>query len=209
MVMTGTSGNDTLFGGLLGDLLEGLDGNDHLYGDAANDTLDGGGGNDFLDGGAGSNTLVGAYGNDSLIGGGDNDRLSGGAGDDSLDGASGVLDAAFYSGIIGDYRLDRNLDSLMLLDARDYTTSGTTRTLDLEGSDTLSGVERIVLGSQWYDLIFMQSTTPLVGISANEIIFGSAGNDSIDGGDGDDYINGVSGDDTLRGGAWQRYDPCW
>jgi Ca2+-binding RTX toxin-like protein len=56
LVLTGTSGNDTLTGGSLSDTLYGLAGNDTLYGLA---------GNDILDGGPGADTMVGGTGNDT------------------------------------------------------------------------------------------------------------------------------------------------
>jgi Ca2+-binding RTX toxin-like protein len=61
----GGSGNDTISGNSLDNILRGGGGNDtlkggggadHLYGDAGNDTLKGGGGADYLDGGTGVNT---------------------------------------------------------------------------------------------------------------------------------------------------------
>ncbi|PSF32952.1 hypothetical protein C7H19_21165, partial [Aphanothece hegewaldii CCALA 016] len=50
--------------------------NDTLYGGAGNDTLVGGLGNDNIDGGAGNDSLVGGDGNDSISSGDGNDSIS-------------------------------------------------------------------------------------------------------------------------------------
>jgi Ca2+-binding RTX toxin-like protein len=67
--VTGGSGNDTLIGNALGNILQGGDGND---------ILTGGSGNDSLQGGAGKNILIGGLGNDTLLGGASEDLLIGG-----------------------------------------------------------------------------------------------------------------------------------
>jgi len=61
---TGGSGNDTLNGHNLTNVLRGGGGNDTLFADAGNDTLDGGTGNDVLRGGTGLDQLTGGAGND-------------------------------------------------------------------------------------------------------------------------------------------------
>ena len=58
LVLSGTSGIDTLTGG---------DGNDSLSGLAGNDKLNGSGGNDVLDGGAGTDTMIGGFGDDTFV----------------------------------------------------------------------------------------------------------------------------------------------
>ncbi|MDD4701069.1 MAG: VCBS domain-containing protein, partial [Desulfovibrio sp.] len=90
--LTGSDGNDVLYGGAGDDILYGGDGNDTLfsgagddtlYGGAGSDTLFGGGGNDFLDGGAGTNHLYGGDDNDVLVFH-NGDGIDGGAGTDVL-----------------------------------------------------------------------------------------------------------------------------
>lgn len=65
VVLTGTSGDDTLTGGAGDDTLYGLDGHDALHGGAGNDTLFAGDGDDILGGGTGNDTLYGEFGNDA------------------------------------------------------------------------------------------------------------------------------------------------
>lgn len=54
----GLSGNDTLIGGMVNDVLDGGPGNDSLIGLQGSDTLIGGPGNDFLNGGEGGDTYI-------------------------------------------------------------------------------------------------------------------------------------------------------
>jgi Ca2+-binding RTX toxin-like protein len=91
--LNGGDGNDIISGGWGDDIIDGGNGNDQLIGDEGNDTitgdagadlLDGGSGDDFLDGGAGDDNLFGRDGNDELVGGTGNDFMSGGAGNDTL-----------------------------------------------------------------------------------------------------------------------------
>ncbi|CDL00028.1 conserved protein of unknown function [Magnetospirillum gryphiswaldense MSR-1 v2] len=56
----------------------GTSGNDSKYGGAGNDTVDGGAGNDKLYGGSGNDSVIGGSGTDTLYGGSGNDHLSDG-----------------------------------------------------------------------------------------------------------------------------------
>lgn len=78
----GAEGDDTIFGGALGDLLLAGDGADDAEGGDGDDTISGNAGNDRLAGGAGSDSLRGGAGDDTLLGGSGDDTLSGGDGDD-------------------------------------------------------------------------------------------------------------------------------
>lgn len=69
------SGNDTIIGNDLANILIGNGGADALYGARGNDMLDGGAGNDRLEGGDGNDTLDGGAGADILIGGAGDDTL--------------------------------------------------------------------------------------------------------------------------------------
>jgi Ca2+-binding RTX toxin-like protein len=102
--VVGGSGNDTLsgdavanvlFGGAGADTLNGGGGFDHLEGGPGNDSLNGNDDRDVLDGDQGADTLNGGAGNDTLSGGPDDDSLDGGPGADTL-GADGGKDTADY-----------------------------------------------------------------------------------------------------------------
>jgi VCBS repeat-containing protein len=57
------------------DTITGTAGDDRIFGDNGNDTLSGGAGNDYLDGGNGSDLLSGGAGNDEINGGNGQDTL--------------------------------------------------------------------------------------------------------------------------------------
>ncbi len=76
-ILTGHAGNDIIRGGAGNDTLNGIRGRDHLYGQAGDDTLFGGVRHDLLRGGAGSDILHGGQGRDTLRGGYGDDVLYG------------------------------------------------------------------------------------------------------------------------------------
>ncbi len=85
----GGSGDDTLSGNDIQNILSGGAGDDMLVGAGGADRLLGGVGDDVLLGGGGKDWLGGHSGADSLTGNGGRDRLSGGAGPDDLFGGRG------------------------------------------------------------------------------------------------------------------------
>ena len=89
--LSGSLGQDYLFGGTLGDLINGLDDQDYIEGGLGNDTLDAGEGNDTLIGGAGNDQLTGNLGDDSLDGGLGDDifSFSTGQGSDTIQDTQG------------------------------------------------------------------------------------------------------------------------
>jgi len=66
LVVTGSAGNDVLYGSRLDDVIEGLAGADRLVGGLGSDTLKGGPGNDVVVGGHGEDALGGGVGNDLI-----------------------------------------------------------------------------------------------------------------------------------------------
>ena len=83
------SGNDSVKGNRVANVLNGQAGNDRLYGAAGNDQLTGGTGKDRLYGGSGKDRLSGGSSNDHLYGGNGNDLLIGGGGKDRVWGQAG------------------------------------------------------------------------------------------------------------------------
>lgn len=120
----GSAGNDVIKSYFLDDRLEGMDGDDQLDGAAGNDVLLGGNGND---------RLFGAEGNDLLQGGNGNDFLAGGPGNDTMDGGAG-LDTVNYDFAPKDATIIRENGAISI----------TSR----DGTDTLTGVERLSF-TQW------------------------------------------------------------
>jgi Ca2+-binding RTX toxin-like protein len=96
--VTGTAGQDRLFGTDGDDVIEGGDEKDQLFGSNGNDVLRGGAGNDTLNGYDGDDVLEGGDGNDTFVPGRGNDQLDGGEGNDYLDDFSGAGSRSFVGG---------------------------------------------------------------------------------------------------------------
>ncbi len=100
-VITGSTGNDTLYGYEVNNAITGGEGNDSLYasydmtgnavlyGNSGADSLTGGEDDDTLNGGTDDDYLFGAGGNDILEGGDGNDYIDGGTGSDVIAGGRG------------------------------------------------------------------------------------------------------------------------
>jgi serralysin len=203
----GYTGNDTIKGGNAYDILYGDDGNDKLYGEAGDDDLYGGLGDDRLEGAAGIDWLFGHNGQDTLLGGADADELYGDAGDDYLDGGTGADYMQGGSGNdvyvvdnLGDFvdegpntdTADEIRSAVLIQNSvsgvENYTYTGTKAwTFTADGSDNrLSG------GTV---------TDNLNGAAGNDTLLGNGGNDTLIGGAGDDVLTGGAGNDKLKGGA--------
>lgn len=86
---TGSSGDDTLTGTEVTDLISGLAGDDAIAGSGGADCLSGDEGDDALRGDAGNDLLLGGVGDDRAKGQGGKDTLKGDAGKDALNGGKG------------------------------------------------------------------------------------------------------------------------
>ncbi|WP_376873317.1 Hint domain-containing protein [Albirhodobacter sp. R86504] len=164
-------------------------------------TLDGLDGNDIITGGSGADSLKGGDGNDTLAGGAGDDVLTGGGGNDVIDGGDGN-DIAVYNGPFENYSFTLAGTDLIVAD----TVGG-------EGTDTLSGIERIQIDGTVYGLRLgsaaaetfdddSASGAPLLvvaGDGADVVILGATDDIAL-GGESDDTLNGGAGDDTLSGG---------
>jgi Ca2+-binding RTX toxin-like protein len=130
-VLDGGDENDTLFGSINNDTLNGRPGDDTLFGFAGSDSLDGGIGNDLLlgnqgndvtDGGIGNDTIYGGKGYDTLLGNSGDDILYGNLGHDSLFGGDGK--DTLYGGIDNDILLGGEGDDFLSGDLGDDTLIG-------------------------------------------------------------------------------------
>ncbi len=129
--------------------------------------------------------LVGTQGNDIILGLAGHDRLEGGGGDDVLNGGEGI-DTAVYTSLIGPVGVNVNL----------LTGVATGN----DGTDTLSGIERVD-GSNVDDFISGDNgSNDLVGFGGNDVLVGGGGSDALRGVDGEDNLHGGDGDDDLDGG---------
>ncbi len=227
-IIVGTSGNDTLLGGVEADSLDGLEGDDRLDGSFGADSLNGGLGNDTLIGGE-----LGA-----LLG----DTLTGGAGDDVYeianpldqiveavgDGADTVLTS------LAAYTLGDNVENLTYTGSGSFTGVGNDldNVIQGRGADTLAGGLGFdtLIGGAGNDLYRIDDVADLVVENAGEGVdevrtslsaftlapnvealtytgagdfngVGGAGNDTLHGGGGADTLVGAAGNDSLDGGA--------
>lgn len=227
-IQTGTSGNDTLIGGLADDELYGLDGDDRL---------DGAGGADSLFGGAGNDTLTGGPA-DAVVG----STLAGGSGDD-LYLIANPLDQIVEAVGDGTDEVRTDLAAYTLADGVEHLTytgaasfAGTGNTLDnrltggagadsligLDGNDTLDGglgADTLVggLGDDVYlvddsgdvvtelsgegsDEVRTTLTAYTLGANIESLTFTGTGAFSGTGNELDNRIQGGAGNDTLAGG---------
>lgn len=89
-LISGTSGNDTVYGTSGDDLLKAHGGDDIVYAGSGHDTVYGGIGRDTLRGEVGNDVLFGEAGKDTLFGGDGNDTLEGGLNGDTSTGGTGA-----------------------------------------------------------------------------------------------------------------------
>ena len=216
-IVEGTSGNDTIDSGYLGDpegdridaadnqtgtdadLVAAGGGNDSILSAAGNDTVYGGDGDDTIRAGDGDDILYGGLGNDSLNGGADGDifHFDDTFGTDEADGGETVTtgedqDIVDLSGL-----------TVGIVGSLSSTESGTI----IAGTNVLqfAEMERIILTDQ--DDQFDTAGDPVgfyvLGGAGDDTLIGDGGADALDGGSGSDlftYAATMGGDDTLTGG---------
>jgi Ca2+-binding RTX toxin-like protein len=163
-----------------GVFLTGSSGGDSIVGGLVNDTLVGALGDDVISGGSGSNFIYGGDGNDNLTSSGLSDQLFGGAGDDTLIVLSSAIgNASLYGGAGNDRLIASSNNEYLYGGSGDETISGEAGLDELfgdEGNDVLYGG----LG-----------TDALYGGIGNDVIYGGYGeNNAIyyEKGDGDDVL---------------------
>lgn len=222
-VLLGTAVDDTIFGNVLGNTIDGLggqdivragegddivdggDGGDQLYGDGGNDQLFGGAGDDLLDGGDGVDALSGGIGNDHLAGGAGADTLDGGDGADHLSGGTdndvlrGGADGDVLDGGTGqDQMYGGGGDDVYLVDDAGDTVTEVAG----EGQDTIRSTVSYTLSAnvERLELAGVASVDGTGNTLDNELV-GNSGANHLEGLDGDDVLQGNDGDDTLVGGA--------
>ncbi len=219
-------------------------GNDSLWGGISDNIINGGGGNDAIQGGGGNDTLIGGLGADSLQGGDGNDRVVIDENDIWYSGDAGIDTVAYTGTASFSYSLDQGAfenaemgsgndsvwggisdnnisggagdDTLFGGGGSDILTGGA-------GSDSLQGGDgndRIIIDEfdNWFsgdagvDTVVYAGTANIsyslvqgafenaeMG-SGNDTIWGDAANNNISGGAGNDVLFGNLGNDTLTGG---------
>jgi len=208
--VTGTEGNDVLFGTLGADRIDGGDGDDWLLGSQGDDILIGGSGRDEIwytgagtyfpgavdtissgvvvnlltgtaTGGGGNDTL---FGIEDVVGSNFDDLLIGNDGSNYLGGANGtnVYDAGLGDDIIDD----------------GGPSTGTAAYWSALSSVTINLATNSATGGAGNDILL--NVENATGSSFADSITGNGGANVLDGADGDDTLRGDFGDDKLIGG---------
>ncbi|HEY9623268.1 MAG TPA: calcium-binding protein [Crinalium sp.] len=196
--MIGGFGNDTYFVNSSGDAVieSAIPGNDVVYAsinytlpenvevlNLASPTANVGTGNgldNYIYGNTGDNAIAGQAGNDWLVGGLGNDYIGGGAG----------FDTAGYS----EYNFVYNVS---------LTSNGSVSVTASEGTDLLTGMERIHFSNNaYYDIYTGDGNSNSLTANPNvlSLLYGGGGNDTLKGSIYDDILSGSSGNDVLIGG---------
>ena len=168
---TGGSGNDTITGNAVGNLLKGGGGTDTIYG---------GDGNDIIQGGFNVDNVFGEAGNDvfQVLQGEFGDNIDGGTGTDRLDLSN-------YTSTYG---------AIVDLGASTWNFNP-----GFGGPYTITGVEDVD-GTQLADTITGDSSNNVLrGNGGDDVLKSGIGNDTVYGGDGNDIIQGGFGKDDVFG----------
>ncbi|MDB9445225.1 Calx-beta domain-containing protein, partial [Anabaena sp. CS-542/02] len=192
----------------------GTDGDDVLYGTNESDTIDGGLGYDYYRGNYSDRTtgLTMTYdpatGNGTITIGSEVDTL---ISIESFDGEGGFRGTAFDDVIVGTAANDNwwnwwgaPLGGLYGGDGNDTISGGAgdDRLYGEEGNDILNGDagNDALYGGNGNDIISGGTGDDILyGEEGNDTLNGDAGNDALYGGNGDDTLNGGTGDDILFG----------
>jgi len=208
--LSGTSGNDSIYG-LAGDdriitndgddYVEAGDGNDEvngypttggaysIYRSTGKKTIYGGNGNDFLIGGSGNNLIYGDAGIDRIYGQDGDDKLYGGEGNDTIYAGAGI---DTIDGGDGDDYLSKYSEKGS---AVIFGGSGSDSIFGGLGNDTIDGGDGNDPRLQGYE-----GNDTISGGLGNDKLYGDAGDDLLNGGDGADQLQGGLGNDTIFGG---------
>ena len=189
----GGSGQDSIFGGLAGDVAHGGNGGDQLFGEAGDDWLQGGNGNDEIYGGGWNDSLAGGANDDSVMGGTGNDIIDGGTGTDSLYGEDG-LDSMTGGAGNDDLLGGKGNDSVLGGDGDDrlYGDDNNDKLYGDLGNDQLSG------GNHNDRLEGGDGNDSLRGDAGADTLIGGAGNDTLIGNAGVDNLYGMAGADVFK-----------
>lgn len=213
----GLTGNDTLTGNSLADIIEGGVGNDRLFGLGGNDVLNGGDGDDFLDGGSGDDYLSGEIGNDTLFGSLGSDFFNGGTGTDVANyGSFGSSITLLPTGSV--LKAGGATDQLFQVETIIANAGFSNNTINASGAASPASINvdlsaatnnlQVVGGpfltftaTNFDDVIGTNQSDVITGDNQRNILSGNGGNDSINGGLNNDSLSGGLGNDTLNGGS--------
>ena len=166
---TGGSGNDTLYGNNVNNVLSGGAGNDILFGYDGDDTLDGG---------AGANVIAGGAGNDTIIVSSSGNELYGGTGNDIFYVVSRIDTIVEYSG--------EGIDEVRTA-------------IPIYTLDSVPGVENLTFSDNTSHAgVGNALDNVITGGTGADSLSGGAGNDTLVGGSGaNNELIGGTGNDTF------------
>ncbi|WP_272490764.1 M10 family metallopeptidase C-terminal domain-containing protein [Mesobacterium pallidum] len=175
-----------------GDSLTGSSGNNVIYGYEGNDTIDGG---------AGVDTVYAGGGNDVVrhFNGG-TDVYDGGNGIDTLEYSIGLTSLHVIDLESGEYLYNGTAStSISYTNFENY--NGTFTGTSSEGILGTSGANHIQMSNGGNAVAGRDGDDTLEGNGGNDTLEGDGGDDSIDGGSGNDVLEGGAGEDTIQGGT--------
>ena len=213
-----------------GDILTGSGGDNSLYGNAGNDELSGLGGDDYLEGGEGNDIIAGGTGNDQIFGGEGNDTIRFARGDgadivqessaasynDTVEFLDGIAAQQLWFARSGDdlvVSIIGTTDSITVtgwyLDGEPtaidsfVTAAGDTLTADKVEAlvDAMAGLTPPALGETELPDTLETALLPALATAWSQYIEGTDGDDVLTGGFASDEIRAFDGEDTLIGGA--------
>jgi Ca2+-binding RTX toxin-like protein len=187
--LTGNSGNNTIYGGLIvRNTINGGDGDDYLFGGDTTDSLFGGAGNDTLAVTQWADAVVVGSLGTTLRSGKSSDTLAGGEGDDWY--VVNSQTAYNYQDIEGTNTVASTVDFSLKYNPN---IAANIQNLYLIGNAALQGT-----GSDSNNLI--------TGNDGDNRLDAESGNDTVIAGLGADVVNGGAGNDSLVGGGQPQTD---
>ena len=192
-LLTGTAGDDRIYGTPFADQAMGGAGNDEINTGDSNDTLTGGTGDDYLNGQGGDDTYVFNRGDGS-------DTIFDDWGTDTLRFGAGISAADLVLTIP---TVDNDFQGLIV------SIVGTSDRIYLRNQNSANGhgVERFEFadGTVLTDANLRTMLMSAIVTNGNDKVYGTNYADTINGGLGDDEITSGDGNDTLTGGQGNDY----
>ncbi|MEP3785946.1 Hint domain-containing protein [Ascidiaceihabitans sp.] len=187
-ITSGTSGDDTITGTSGDEVIYGGDGNDYLTGRAGDDLIFGGEGNDNYDTDTGDDTFYGEGGDDwvAVYYNMDGETLFGGETDETFGDLLEVY--GDFAGVDASITLTGDGDGTVTFGGETANFSEFERFYLHSGDDTFDGT------AATSDLSVTTST-------GDNLIVGGAGDDVLSGGSGEDTIEGGAGSDSINLGG--------
>jgi len=192
--LTGSEFDDTLFGDMLANRIEGAGGNDRITGGAGNDTMLGGFGIDDLSYFNATGGVTVDLSNQGVA-----QNVGGGQGIDTFNFFENLLGSgSFGDTLTGDGNANLIVgyggDDSIVAGGGDDTVNGGA------GADTIRGgdADDLIVGFDGLDWLYGDDGGDTIfGGAGNDRMFGQVGDDVLDGGAGDDILNGSTGIDTA------------